>query len=82
MGVYTVFGFFIAMGISHVSELSFRKLVLLGVVIAGIYGASDEFHQMFVPTRSAEVLDLVSDCIGGLFGSAIYGYRLRFTKTD
>lgn len=32
--------------------------------IATLYGASDEFHQRFVPGRSAEFADLVADGLG------------------
>jgi VanZ family protein len=33
-------------------------------VIAAAYGVTDEYHQSFVPGRSAEVFDLVADTAG------------------
>lgn len=38
------------------------------VVVAGLYGLSDEFHQRFVPGRTAELLDLGADVAGALCG--------------
>ena len=38
------------------------------VVVAGMYGLSDEFHQRFVPGRTAELLDLGADVAGATCG--------------
>lgn len=32
--------------------------------IASVYGVTDEFHQWFVPGRSAEVADWIADTLG------------------
>lgn len=80
IGAYTVFGFLIAMGLRRSCELDYVKLVILATLIAGFYGLSDEVHQIFVPMRSAEATDLLSDFVGGMFGGLIYGYRAFYTK--
>jgi VanZ family protein len=36
----------------------------LAWLITVLYGASDEWHQMYVPTRTAELHDLIADAIG------------------
>lgn len=46
------------------------KTALLALVIASLYGASDEFHQLFVSGRNSDPLDWVVDTIGALVGSA------------
>jgi VanZ family protein len=38
----------------------------LAWLITVVYGATDEWHQMFVPTRHAELRDLGADAIGAL----------------
>jgi len=45
----------------------------LGVTLIG-YGAGIEVVQAFLPTRSASLLDLLSDIVGILFG--IWFYKL------
>jgi VanZ family protein len=41
-----------------------RWSVMLSVAICVLYGASDEWHQRFVPGRTADVRDLGADAIG------------------
>ncbi len=36
------------------------------VLLTILYGASDEFHQSFVPNRDASVFDLMADGLGAL----------------
>jgi VanZ family protein len=40
------------------------RVVLLTIVCATAYGVSDEFHQRFVPGRTADVHDVAADAIG------------------
>ncbi len=42
------------------------RQVFLSVMIASAYGISDEFHQSFIPGRSAESLDWLADTGGAL----------------
>ena len=44
---------------------------LIGFVIAALYGASDEFHQSFVPGRDADVLDVRADAIGAAIAMVV-----------
>jgi VanZ family protein len=37
----------------------------LALAIVFLYAASDEFHQIFVPTRTAQVSDVLIDTAGG-----------------
>ncbi len=49
-----------------------KMLVLLSVVSASLYGISDEIHQSFVPSREAEIADVIADMIGALSGVCLY----------
>jgi VanZ family protein len=42
-------------------------------LIAVAYGVTDEWHQSFVPTRHAEVRDLIADAIGALVATIAVG---------
>lgn len=42
------------------------RAAVLAVLITVLYGASDEWHQSFVPRRAADVMDLVADGAGAL----------------
>ncbi len=41
-------------------------------LLSAAFAASDEFHQRFVPTRTASPRDVAIDCAGALGGIAIY----------
>ena len=41
--------------------------------IATAYGVTDEFHQRFVPYRSADVADLVADSLGAAVAVGVLG---------
>jgi VanZ family protein len=49
-----------------------RLLLLTGIVLATLYGFSDEWHQSFVPARTADAADLLADFCGSVVGSWIY----------
>lgn len=48
------------------------KALALALLIGILYGATDEFHQSFVPGRSANIMDMVADVTGLLFAMSIF----------
>ena len=61
--------------------------LLICTAIASVFGVFDEFHQSFVPGRSSDVWDWVSDTLGGaagsavvLFGSRVLDGRIQLSK--
>ena len=62
--------------------------IVLAVVLTSVYGASDEYHQSFVPLRDSDVHDWIADTIGGSIGAlgcaGIYASQFRrfITKTE
>ena len=53
-------------------------LLLLSVICSILYGISDEFHQSFIPYRTADVYDALFDAIGSFLGVMAYHYLFRF----
>ena len=50
-------------------------IAVAAVIVATLYGISDEIHQYFVPPREAEVRDIVADAIGAsLAAGALYAW--------
>ena len=42
----------------------------MAIILATAYGASDEFHQSFVPGRYADPRDILADFTGAVLGVA------------
>jgi VanZ family protein len=52
----------------------------LTLAIVFLYAASDEFHQLFVPTRTAHVTDVFIDTAGGAAGLLAFWLIGRWRK--
>lgn len=48
------------------------KAVVVALVISACYAVTDEFHQSFVPNRTASALDVLIDASGAVLGQAVY----------
>ena len=63
--------------------LFFRKntvmviALLAALAIGSLYGITDEWHQLFVPSRSCDPADWAVDTVATLVGSALtrFGFR-------
>jgi VanZ family protein len=67
---YSVFGILLCRALGAQSFFkSSAGLLFMAVVLAGaLYGASDEFHQSFVPNRDSSPVDVMADTVGSALG--------------
>jgi VanZ family protein len=69
---YGVLGALVIFPLRRAHNHPVTKAALLALLIASAYGATDEFHQRFVPNRSCDVWDWTADTIGASL--AVAGY--------
>ncbi|MDA8217240.1 MAG: VanZ family protein [Dehalococcoidales bacterium] len=62
------------------SGLNRRNALLLAWLGATLYGASDEFHQTFTPTRHGSPVDVGIDASGALLGLALASIFLTWYR--
>lgn len=68
----------LAMAMGFVSGLRGWRMLLLSFLGAVVVGALDEWHQMYLPGRSAGLDDLAADAVGAALGAAALLQRERF----
>ena len=49
-----------------------KKLIILGIILALIYGIFDEIHQYFIPGRTSTIKDILVNSIGIFITSIAY----------
>lgn len=60
------YGFFTFLLWRAFRNSEFRYPEIFAVIIAGVYGISDELHQYFVPGRCCSLFDALSNFVGGI----------------
>jgi VanZ family protein len=61
------------------SGMTVRRIAL-AILLATVYGASDEVHQMFVPGRTPDVMDLLADASGAAAGAVLVALAARLAR--
>lgn len=65
---YAIFGFLLFSALYE--GMAVKKAAFFSVILAALYGATDEFHQYFVAHRNSDLFDLLADSLGGVAGTA------------
>ena len=77
--IYAALAWSYLRGLAYGGRPLSRRMVLLAVAAAALYGASDESHQSFVAGRGATTVDVLIDTLGAALGglATLYWPRLR-----
>src|SRR5262249_3491620 len=68
--VYGILSFLVARALYLGTGLPISSVFFGGALISTLYGISDEIHQIYVPGRSSDVMDVCADAVGCLLGAA------------
>ena len=71
---YGVFGLLLLLPVRDLG----RRGSLVALAVGGVFAATDELHQAFVPGRSADVLDFAIDVVGLLLAVAVFALWSRW----
>ena len=69
LGEYFVFGMLLANALGHGRPT--LRVALFAIVVASLYGITDEFHQHFTPGRVPDPADWALDTIGATVGAFV-----------
>ena len=75
---YAILGFLAA----RAFRTSTQRWFLVSVCLVVVYALIDEYHQSFVPSRTASVFDSLIDMAGGLTALLIISHRSSRINTD
>ena len=78
-----IFGLLLARALGNTRfKWSGAKTTAVVLLIACLYGISDELHQYFVPGRVASLWDVIADSIGGFLGSFVFILRQKNSNSS
>jgi len=71
--IFGIFSFFISRLVKVYKPKKSKAYRLVFVLLfIFIFALTDEFHQSFVPNRTASIVDVLTDCAGSLIGALFY----------
>ncbi len=73
---FAVLGALLLRAVNKEKPVTKREMITT-LIIATLYGASDEFHQRFTPGRNSEGLSVLFDAAGGAIGGWVYHQWIR-----
>ncbi len=72
--------FFYSLKLQSKSVKLRKYAILFSILFTSLYGASDEFHQLFVLNRSCDIYDWQADILGAVLGTIVISIVLKYNK--
>ncbi|MCL6583177.1 MAG: VanZ family protein [bacterium] len=66
---FAILGYLLMRAFRQGSRISQNTSLALAILIALLFGLSDEIHQSFVPFRQSDIFDLLADGLGAAVGA-------------
>ncbi len=79
---YFVFSALMARAFSGASKLNRKRYFVFSLIFAAVFALLDEIHQIFLPTRSFDLLDLFFDVLGAFAGLVVYEKSKELLKGE
>ena len=54
--------------------------ISVSIAVVALYAATDEWHQLYVPSRDASVFDWTADLVGAAVGTTVYAVLGRLER--
>lgn len=77
---FLYFLFFRAFYCSNRKKPHFKSIFIYSFILSALFAVSDEFHQMYTPTRQPRIRDIGIDILGILLIYSIIRYKLKLFK--
>ena len=77
---YAVLSFLLYRALIREQKIWDGKKVLISILLAVLYAASDEIHQSFSPGRSSRGRDVFIDLLGSLLGVVLWKFLPRVKR--
>ena len=78
--LYAVLGVLSFLSVISYRNLKYRFRLLISAGICLLYAACDEFHQLFISGRSAEIRDVCIDFCGAALAITVLALLARYIK--
>ena len=60
--------------INCIKDYKINKIVFIAIILCMLYACTDELHQLFIPGRSGNVIDITIDTLGSIIGIILYNF--------